>query len=593
MASTTAEASVRFPEIQTRTIYAGKYKDWTPQYRAAGKLTATGDTTELCLKPPEDRPESADVIKRFRASGQPGAGAMRVFYGRARDPHRRWAAEMTHGVSTRPSITSGELVNPHPKSLFQQRLSDRKENIYATHIRAPLGISHDQRPGLPPKLDSRTFTFGIPTELDIGAGGLINPRKTYEEVEKENVVGHDLYIKTHADFEVGERVQRCYTAPSFDPKNRFGIPTPHANDGRHVRQTLKWLHETESEKGSKIVSKRGDDFRERTQPQLGKVHDPIKDTLKVTPDHTFGILLKPDEYGAGDLIHNRAAGSYLRGSDRQQGIVAATRHHLKKMNYHKFHDLLHAFRFYDKDNSGKITMVELRDACFQFNLPVEPELLEQLMDTCDVNRDGQIDYVEFCNFLNWKDKMDSGFGEKTEDAPAVSDSQVVEDKDLVPKSPQSQDSTPRRLQKQVDKAIGGHRTSANMINAVVGGVSTRDYRTYGVPTIRTDRSAPRIRRVDDRTNYGDESNAYGLLNPSVFSQHGVYEKDFLLPRSQQEVRDVFTQVGVHMPGETFESVWRCAADRHPKGHVSLEAFRNVLDDIQAEDIKFENHPMAV
>lgn len=58
-------------------------------------------------------------------------------------------------------------------------------------------------------------------------------------------------------------------------------------------------------------------------------------------------------------------------------------------------------------------MVELRDACFQFNLPVEPELLEQLMDTCDVNRDGQIDYVEFSNFLNWKDKMDSGFGEKT------------------------------------------------------------------------------------------------------------------------------------------------------------------------------------
>lgn len=55
----------------------------------------------------------------------------------------------------------------------------------------------------------------------------------------------------------------------------------------------------------------------------------------------------------------------------------------------------------------------------------------------------------------------------------MSDSQVVDDKDLVPKSPQSQDSTPRRLQKQVDKAIGGHRTSANMINAVVGGVSTR------------------------------------------------------------------------------------------------------------------------
>ena len=47
--------------------------------------------------------------------------------------------------------------------------------------------------------------------------------------------------------------------------------------------------------------------------------------------------------------------------------------------------------------------------------------------------------------------------------------------------------------------------------------------------------APRIRRVDDRKNYGDESDAYGLVNPSIFSQRNVHEKDFLLPRSKEEV----------------------------------------------------------
>ena len=62
-----------------------------------------------------------------------------------------------------------------------------------------------------------------------------------------------------------------------------------------------------------------------------------------------------------------------------------------------------------------------------------------------------------------------------------------------------------------------------------------DFRRYGVPTIRTDLPAPRIRRVDDRKNYGDESDAYGLVNPSVFSLRGVHEKDFLIPRSKQEV----------------------------------------------------------
>lgn len=44
--------------------------------------------------------------------------------------------------------------------------------------------------------------------------------------------------------------------------------------GRHVKTTMKWMHETEQERATKIVSKRVDEFRERSQEQLGKVHDP-------------------------------------------------------------------------------------------------------------------------------------------------------------------------------------------------------------------------------------------------------------------------------------------------------------------------------
>ena len=103
-------------------------------------------------------------------------------------------------------------------------------------------------------------------------------------------------------------------------------------------------------KSAPIVSQRVDNFRERTQPQIGKVHDPIKDTLtaRVPPDHTFGILVEPDEYGAGDLIHQRAAGNFLRGKDQERGILASIRQHLKKANYHNFQDLNAAFKFYDK-----------------------------------------------------------------------------------------------------------------------------------------------------------------------------------------------------------------------------------------------------
>ena len=36
---------------------------------------------------------------------------------------------------------------------------------------------------------------------------------------------------------------------------------------------------------------------------------------------------------------------------------------------------------------------------------MESELLESLLAYCDVDGDGQINYAEFANFLNWKDKM--------------------------------------------------------------------------------------------------------------------------------------------------------------------------------------------
>ena len=66
------------------------------------------------------------------------------------------------------------------------------------------------------------------------------------------------------------------------------------------------------------------------------------------PNHTFGVLLKPDKYGAGDLIHYRLPDEYLRGKDRISGVIAAMRQQLKKQNYHNFPTLLDAFRHYDK-----------------------------------------------------------------------------------------------------------------------------------------------------------------------------------------------------------------------------------------------------
>lgn len=54
---------------------------------------------------------------------------------------------------------------------------------------------------------------------------------------------------------------------------------------------------------------------------------------------------------------------------------------------------------------GFIDKEDLQAVCHQFQLHVSGSVLDDLMDYCDTDRDGLINFVEFANFLSWKDMM--------------------------------------------------------------------------------------------------------------------------------------------------------------------------------------------
>ncbi|XP_011244653.1 EF-hand domain-containing family member B isoform X2 [Mus musculus] len=397
----------------------------------------------------------------------------------------------------------------------------------------------------------------------------------------------------------GEAKNRKYNPASFHRFNLYGIPTPHFNDGRTMAKALHWLHELQMERGAKIVSKRVDDFKEKFQHKLGKVLDPIAETMNVPPGHTFGSCLHPEEYGAGDLIHYRSPDEYLRGKDHQRAVVAAARHHLKKFNHQNFDTLQVAFRHYDKKGDGVIDRAELHEACVQANLHLDKMLLDHLFDYCDVDQDGLINYLEFANFLNWKDRIPLKEHEKRvvvkgkkPDCENVTDtsmgeaepSLLINPEDIVPKEPGSSEETLRTIQRPGDKVSHQYKTTSSEINAVVGAVPSMCHPIFGVPTIRSDISAPRIRRVSDMNNYGDEGNAYSLLHPSIFSQKGVFERDFFKTRSKEEISDILTNIGVKLSKEEFENVWNLASKKHQRGEVCVETIRNVLDELLHADL---------
>lgn len=67
------------------------------------------------------------------------------------------------------------------------------------------------------------------------------------------------------------------------------------------------------------------------------------------------------------------------------------------------------------------------------------------------------------------------------------------------------------------------------------------------------------------------------MNPSAFSNIGVYENDFLIPRTPEEIRDIFDSVGYKLSDEEFKNIWVHASQQNPKGNVSLNEIISIQD----------------
>ncbi|NXV01574.1 EFHB protein, partial [Cettia cetti] len=488
-------------------------------------------------------PVTPIVVRKFRNTTDPAPGAKIIFYGRADDPDV--ATHLTHGIKSSSKLTVASLINPVPKSEFQEKMQDMKEAIYSSNREAPLGRSHDQSSKLPEGLDIINTRFGIKVFKDLTAGEVVNPPRTFEEVEKEAREGHDLYVLSHEDYYVGEPVNRKYNS-HFDKSFVYGMETPHYEDGRNTAQTLNWVLDLDSKRAPHLVSKRSDDFKEKYQPLVGKVFDPIAETMNVPPDHTFGLELFVF-MDVHDLLHIRVPCEFLHGKDRERAILIAVRQSLKKANYENFDVLLEALKHFDKNGNGIIHKDNLRRIFFQLNVNVDDELLDSLFDCCDLDKDGLINYLDFANFVNWKDKIGvKEFEEKIIRKGKKLDAYLPKDtkkkdeplpkqEDLELKEQGSSEKMPEPLKRSTDRVYTNYQTTSSQYNAVVGGIPTSCYPLCGVPTVRSDIPAPRIRHLADTTNYGDQGNSFAILFPSVFSQKGVYEKDLLKKRPKAEV----------------------------------------------------------
>ena len=102
-------------------------------------------------------------------------------------------------------------------------------------------------------------------------------------------------------------------------------------------------------------------------------------------------------------------------------------------------------------------------------------------------------------------------------------------------------------------------------------------RSFGVPTVRTDISKPRVRKVTSNQNYGDDATCKTLLNPNQYSQGGVGEQEFMRAIGKAEMQGIAAKPQYGLRPELFEECWEKAMSYSPQGVVSLATFSRAVE----------------
>ncbi|KAL1494658.1 hypothetical protein ABEB36_010225 [Hypothenemus hampei] len=267
----------------------GKYIDRSPTIYAAGKVS--GDPTEnvlSCL----NQYRLVDEIEALQHDAK-------IYKAEPFVPLRKLPVIQNPAFrGTQTEIR--ELLNPPLLTRYQQLIQDLKETPYFSYWNAEIGKVRDYVPGLPAGMNPVETTYGQPSKKDITVKELINPSKGVYEVLRESQLGHDLYKKTHNDYNPSEQMNRGYKKPPFDPKKCYGFKTKYDPRGIGVRCAIDWSEKEPLMSSSKLQA----DFLRRTRPQLGKVLAPNDNISCVPKGHRFGNPLKRHSYEVADLLRD-------------------------------------------------------------------------------------------------------------------------------------------------------------------------------------------------------------------------------------------------------------------------------------------------
>jgi hypothetical protein len=151
------------------------------------------------------------------------------------------------------------------------------------------------------------FAFGVAT---IYGDGIIDWKKLKQPDYDLDEGVAKLYRTSHRKHRVGEPIHHGFDLKEISKLKakelvQQGRKNRHNENGGAMKDVM--IEKIESV--TPLVNSRLEAFKERTQPQVGTVHDPMKETIShLSPKHTFGVITKSNQSSFKELIYSQPKG---------------------------------------------------------------------------------------------------------------------------------------------------------------------------------------------------------------------------------------------------------------------------------------------
>lgn len=498
------------------SIPAGHAKpfDSTPHLPAAGLAGGVSeDTTERTLKPeifnPATTEPTPEHMLKWRKDTEPGKVCLHPGVADDAD-HQRIEV---YGRAEPVGVKVHEVLNTAAKSYLVEQAVAKKESIYLSHKREPLGKPYVRGHTLPEKFAAGDVGFGWPTPQDVAGDQSKHLLHPTERVTPESE--RQLYVKSHANYDPGEQRHRGYSwvakDGSIDPSNyRFGGRTE-GGDKNGVAKAINPALDESYKRPPIVVDKRLEDFRVVNSEGLGTIKNLGHGAKQLPTNHVYGM---PSQV-------RRLSGLWRLVADHATRVAQRAHMSPRRWRVHVHtRVLVQAPRSPETPDQPPFTRPHPTG-------PPHPVPTRTRAPPCTAQGGPE-----------WGVRECIGNYTPEEQQP---------DKDL------------------------GRSIRPGWRNM---GPSSR---IFGVPSIRSDVPAPALKSVADHQNYGDEAGAATLLYPPRFADGGVTQADFLTAASKEEVADIFRCAGFELDDAQVEETYERAKALDSYGRVSVQSFRMALN----------------